>query len=51
MRVATKPRRIGTRRSPRTGEATCRRLKPREQWIAIPVPGKRPDDDTLPAKS
>ena len=35
---ATKPRRIGTQRSPRTGEATCRRLKPREQWIAIPVP-------------
>src|SRR3954451_8552504 len=24
---------------PRTGEATCRQLKPREQWIAIPVPG------------
>src|SRR4051812_20522253 len=23
---------------PRTGEATCRQLKPREQWIAIPVP-------------
>ena len=35
---ATKPRRIGAQRSPRTGEATCRRLKPREQWIAIPVP-------------
>jgi site-specific DNA recombinase len=34
---ATKPRRIGAQRSPRTGEATCRRLKPREQWIAIPV--------------
>ena len=32
---AAKPR-IG--RGPRTGEATCRRLKPREQWIAIPVP-------------
>src|SRR5688500_18700840 len=30
-----KPRRpYGTR----TGEATCRQLKPREQWIAIPVP-------------
>ena len=25
-------------RGPRTGEATCRRLRPREQWIAIPVP-------------
>src|SRR4029453_15990323 len=35
---ATRPRRIGAQRSPRTGEATCRRLKPREQWIAIPVP-------------
>src|SRR3954468_7696478 len=23
---------------PRTGEATCRQLKPREQWIAISVP-------------
>src|SRR5215213_10192243 len=32
---AAKPR---VRRGPRTGEATCRRLKPREQWIAIPVP-------------
>ena len=32
---AAKPR---ARRGPRTGEATCRRLKPREQWIAIPVP-------------
>jgi site-specific DNA recombinase len=32
---AAKPR---TRRGPRTSEATCRRLKPREQWIAIPVP-------------
>ncbi len=30
-----KPRRL---RGPRTGEATCRQLKPREQWIAIPVP-------------
>src|SRR3712207_6831488 len=28
---ATRPRRIGAQRSPRTGEATCRRLKPREQ--------------------
>jgi site-specific DNA recombinase len=35
---ATKPRRTVAQRSPRTGEATCRRLKPREQWIAIPVP-------------
>lgn len=35
---AAKPRRTGAKRSPRTGEATCRRLKPREQWIAIPVP-------------
>jgi site-specific DNA recombinase len=33
---AAKPR--AARRGPRTGEATCRRLKPREQWIAIPVP-------------
>ena len=32
---AAKPR---ARRGPRTGAATCRRLKPREQWIAIPVP-------------
>ncbi len=32
---AKKPRRD---RGPRTGEATCRQLKPREQWIAIPVP-------------
>jgi site-specific DNA recombinase len=32
---AAKPR---ARRSPRTGEATRRCLKPREQWIAIPVP-------------
>ncbi len=31
-----KPR--STRRGARTGEATCRRLKPREQWIAISVP-------------
>src|SRR5918993_489021 len=35
---AAKPRRTATQRSPRTGEATCRRLKPREQWIAIPAP-------------
>src|SRR3712207_4626740 len=28
---ATRPRRIGAQRSPRTGEGTCRRLKPREQ--------------------
>ena len=35
---AAKPRRTGAQRSPRTGEATCRRLKPREQWIAVPVP-------------
>ncbi len=32
-----KPRRGGPR-GPRTGEATCRRLRPREEWIAIPVP-------------
>jgi site-specific DNA recombinase len=32
---AKKPR---SARGPRTGEATCRQLKPREQWIAIPVP-------------
>ena len=25
-------------RGPRSGENTCRRLKPKEQWIAIPVP-------------
>lgn len=30
-----KPRRP---RGPRTHEASCRQLKPREQWIAIPVP-------------
>lgn len=35
---AAKPRRTDAQRSPRTGEATCRRLKPREQWIAVPVP-------------
>jgi site-specific DNA recombinase len=35
---AAKPRRAAAQRSPRTGAATCRRLKPREQWIAIPVP-------------
>jgi site-specific DNA recombinase len=33
--AAAKPR---SRRSSRSGEATCRRLKPREQWIAISVP-------------
>src|SRR3954468_17410361 len=33
-----RPRPPRARRGPRTGEATCRRLKPREQWIAIPVP-------------
>src|SRR4051794_8242769 len=32
---AAKPR---AQRGPHTGEATCRRLRPREQWIAIPVP-------------
>jgi site-specific DNA recombinase len=32
---AKKPR---SARGPRTGEATCRQLKPREQWIGIPVP-------------
>src|SRR3954470_9241668 len=30
-----KPR---AQRGPHTGEATCRRLRPREQWIAISVP-------------
>src|SRR3954447_611663 len=30
-----KPRRD---RGPRCHEASCRQLKPREQWIAIPVP-------------
>jgi site-specific DNA recombinase len=35
---AAKPRCTGAHRSPRTGAATCRRLRPREQWIAIPVP-------------
>ncbi|MGI4800542.1 MAG: recombinase family protein, partial [Janthinobacterium lividum] len=30
-----KPRRV---RGPRTHEASCRQLKPREQWVAIPVP-------------
>ena len=30
-----KPRRI---RGPRTHEASCRQPKPREQWVAIPVP-------------
>jgi site-specific DNA recombinase len=30
-----KPR---TGRGPRSGDATCRRLQPREQWIPIPVP-------------
>src|SRR3954453_17216437 len=32
---AAKPR---AQRGPHTGEATCRRLRPREQWIAISVP-------------
>ena len=32
---AKKPRTI---RGPRSGEATCRQLKPREQWIGISVP-------------
>ena len=32
--VPKKPR----RRSPRSGERTCRRPRPPEQWIAIPVP-------------
>src|SRR4051812_31993544 len=32
------PRRPRRPYGPRTGEATCRQLKPREQWIAIPVP-------------
>jgi len=32
----SRPRRPG--RGPRSGEATCRKLRPREQWIAIPVP-------------
>ncbi|HET6521172.1 MAG TPA: recombinase family protein, partial [Geminicoccaceae bacterium] len=33
--VPKKPRRC---RSPRSGERTCRRPRPPEQWIAIPVP-------------
>ncbi|MDQ2804058.1 MAG: recombinase family protein, partial [Pseudomonadota bacterium] len=32
------PKRPRRDHGPRTGEASCRRLKPREQWIAIPVP-------------
>ena len=32
------PKRPRRERGPRTGTATCRQLKPREQWIAIPVP-------------
>ena len=32
---AARPR---VQRNPRTDPATCRRLKPREQWIPIPVP-------------
>jgi site-specific DNA recombinase len=32
------PKRPRRNRGPRTGEATCRQPKPREQWIAIPVP-------------
>ena len=32
------PKRPRHGRGPRASEATCRRLKPREQWIAIPVP-------------
>jgi site-specific DNA recombinase len=32
------PKRPRRGHGPRTGEATCRQLKPREQWIAIPVP-------------
>jgi site-specific DNA recombinase len=34
----TKPRHSGQRGSRTGGTATCRRLRPREQWIAIPVP-------------
>ena len=33
-----KPRRGGQRSSRTGGTATCRHLRPREQWIAIPVP-------------
>ena len=32
------PKKPRTVRGPRSGEATCRRLKPREQWIGISVP-------------
>jgi len=34
----TKPRRSGQGGPGTGGTATCRRLRPREQWIAIPVP-------------
>jgi len=38
-RYACAPPAKPRRRSPRSGgTATCRRLRPREQWIAIPVP-------------
>ncbi len=32
------PKKPSRRRSHHSGERTCRRLRPREQWIAIPVP-------------
>jgi site-specific DNA recombinase len=35
---AAKPRRTGGPRSSQSGAGNGRRLKPREQWIAIPVP-------------
>ena len=38
LRAGRQAPRRGAQRSPRSGEATCRRLKPREQWIAVPVP-------------
>jgi site-specific DNA recombinase len=46
--VPKKPR----SRAPRTGERTCRRPRPREQWIAVPAPAliSQPTWDSVQAR-